>query len=242
MNVIPFPKAKGPWFEIKNKTEESVDLYLYDVIGDDWVGSDAATVVKQISAITSNQINLRINSPGGSVFDGFAIFNALHNHKATVTTYIDGLAASIASIIALAGDKVVMAENAMVMIHNPWTFSMGESKDLRKDADILDQLKESLITAYVNKTEQSREDIAAAMDNETWYSSEDAKKIGLVDEVKTGMKAAACASPELLSQLGYGKIPENLPVAETPEPVITPSTAPRSLYQRKLALLEKLNP
>jgi ATP-dependent Clp protease, protease subunit len=160
MNVIPFPKAKGPWFEIKNKTEESVDLYLYDVIGDDWVGSDAATVVKQISAITSNQINLRINSPGGSVFDGFAIFNALRNHKATVTTYIDGLAASIASIIALAGDKVVMAENAMVMIHNPWTFSMGESKDLRKDADILDQLKESLITAYVNKTEQSREDIA----------------------------------------------------------------------------------
>ena len=141
MSKIPnFPKASSPWFAVNTATEDSADLYFYDVIGDSWVGSDAATVVKEIKALKSKRLNVHISSPGGSVFDGIAIYNALTSHPSDVTVYVDGLAASIASIIALAGKKVVMAENAMFMIHNPWTWTAGNAEELRKQADTLDQI------------------------------------------------------------------------------------------------------
>lgn len=238
-NIIPFPKSAAKWFDFRNAKDESVELFIYDVVGDSWTGNDAAALVKEIANYKKKRINARINSPGGSVFDGVAIFNALKNHDGGVTTYIDGLAASIASIIALAGDRIVMADNAMMMIHNPSSFSFGEAKDLRKDADVLDQIKETLINTYVNKTGKPREDIAADMDKETWFTASEAKAYGLVTEVSEGMKMAACVHESLAEIFGFRNAPAGVITAQNLAPTNL-SVTPRSLFERKQALLEKV--
>lgn len=239
-NIIPFPKAASKWFDFRNAKDESVELYIYDVVGDSWTGSDAASLVKEIANYKKKRINTRINSPGGSVFDGVAIYNALKNHDGGVTTYVDGLAASIASIIALAGDKIVMADNAMMMIHNPSSFSYGEAKDLRKDADILDQIKETLINTYANKTNKPRETIAADMDKETWFTAAEAKEYGLVTEVTESMKMAACVDESLAEVFGFRNAPAGVIKAQNTAPTKI-SVVPRSLFERRQALLERTN-
>jgi len=231
---IPFPKGRegSKWFEIKNATEESADVYIYDVVGDPWVGLDSATVVKQLNELKTKKISLRINSPGGLVFDGMAIYNAIARHPAEVTTYIDGLAASIASVIALAGKRVVIAENAMMMIHEPWSYAVGNSAQLRKEADVLDQIRETIINVYETRTGENRDVIAKLMADETWFTAKEAVAAKLADEVTTGMKAAACFD---LSVFGYTKAPA--PAVSTPA---NSSTTPRSLLFRRQALHEKL--
>lgn len=214
--IIPFPaKREGSnWFEVKNATDESADIYMYDFIGDPWIGTDAGTVVKQLQSLKTKRINLHINSPGGLVFDGIAIYNALKAHPSEVITYIDGLAASIASVIALAGKRVVIAENAMMMIHNPAVMVYGESKALRKEADVLDQIKETIITTYASKTGASRDEIAKQMDAETWFTAAEAIAAKLADETADGMKAAASFD---LSLYGYAKAPAANTSAHLPE-------------------------
>jgi len=237
-NVIPFPKATC-WFEVRNVKDESADLFIYDVVGDSWTGNDAATLVKAVNGLKKKHINCRINSPGGSVFDGVAVYNALKNHEGGVTTYVDGLAASIASIIALAGDKVVMADNAMMMIHNPWTMAMGDSSDMRKTADVLDQIKETLINTYVAKTGKSREAVAADMEKETWFTAKEAKAYGLVTDIEGGMKIAACLNKEIAEIFGIKNAPDSVAHA-APEPsAVILSRTPRSLLERRQALNEK---
>ncbi len=237
---VTFPKAIGPWFAIKNDTAESADLYFYDVIGDSWIGSDAATVVKQINGLKTKKLNVRINSPGGSVFDGLAIFNALSRHPAEVTTYVDGLAASIASIIALAGKKVVIADNAMFMIHQPWTWASGDSTEMRKQADILDQISETLVTTYESRTGKSREEIISAMNEETWFTAKEAKAWGLVTEITDALPLAASVRNEVAVALAFKRTPEA--VVATAAPIPSPEP-PRSfsLLKRKQALLESIN-
>jgi ATP-dependent Clp protease protease subunit len=238
--IIPFPKsAAAKWFDFRNAKDESVDLFIYDVVGDSWTGNDAAALVKEIAGYKKKRINARINSPGGSVFDGVAIFNALKNHDGGVTTFIDGLAASIASIIALAGDRIVMADNAMMMIHNPSSFSFGEAKDLRKDADILDQIKETLINAYVTKTGKQRDAVASDMDKETWFTASEAKAYGLVTEVTESMKMAACVDEAIANIFGFRNAPSGVIKAQNIAPTASSAT-PRSLFERRQALLEKL--
>lgn len=234
-NVVPFPKAQK-WFEVRNETTDSADLYIYDVIGDSWVGNDAATLVGRIRDLKGKTINVRLNSPGGSVWDGVAIYNTLKNHNADVNVFIDGLAASIASIVALAGKKVVIADNAMMMIHNPWTYTAGGAADLRKTADMLDQVKETLLNTYEARTGKKRDKIAADMDSETWFTAQDAKDYGLVDEISTGQKVAACLTPEVANIFGFAKTPEKVVKAQEANP---PLTVPRSVLQRKQALAEK---
>lgn len=182
----------GPnWFEFKSLSEnaDAVDLYLYDEIGG-W-GASAAQFISALAEFKGQRVNLHIHSPGGSVFEGHAIFNALRNHPGGVTVYVDGIAASMASVIAMAGAPVKMASNAFLMIHNPWTSGVGDSEELRKQADVLDKLKESLVSIYVAKSGQPRETIAAAMDSETWLDAEEAVAFGLADEVFEGMAVAA---------------------------------------------------
>lgn len=237
---INFPASGSRWFDFRAEKADSVDLYIYDVVGDSWTGNDAAALVKEISNYKKKHVNVRINSPGGSVFDGVAIYNAIKSHEGGATTYIDGLAASIASIIALASDRVVMADNAMMMIHNPSVLSFGEAKDLRKDADTLDQIKETLINTYAAKTKKEREKIAADMDAETWFTASEALAYGLVSEISSPMKAAACVSQSVAETLGFRRAPESLfkAQAEPSAKTIFP-TVPRSLLERRLALMEK---
>lgn len=182
--------ATSNWFEFKASAESpESDLYLYGEVGG-W-GASAAEFIDALSTRKDQRINLHIHSPGGSVFEGHAIFTALKSHPGGVTTWVDGIAASMASVIAMAGAPVKMASNAFLMIHNPWSQTAGGSDEMRKQADVLDKLKESLVKIYADKSGMTPEEIGAAMDAETWFSAEEAVAFGLADEVFEGMKAAA---------------------------------------------------
>ena len=185
------------WYRIVAKDGDDdgghAEILIYDEIGRNMWGEgiDPAEFVKELAALDVATLDVRINSVGGYVFDGLAIFNALDRHPATVTTHVDGMAASIASIVALAGEEVRIAENAFMMIHNPWGCECGDAHDMRKMGEILDTLAGSLVDIYVAKTGKSEEVIRAMMDAETWFNSEEALDVGLVDEVEEAMAVAA---------------------------------------------------
>lgn len=178
------PGAKS-WYRMERQGSAE-EIYIYDGIG--MFGVEAESFIADLNAIDAQEINLRINSPGGNVFDGTAIYNALLRHPAKVHVQIDGLAASMASIIALAGDTVEMAENAFFMIHMPWSMVIGDSEDMRKEAEILDKLSESAVRTYASRSDLTEDEVRAAMKEETWYSAEDAKAAGFVDSIYSGKK------------------------------------------------------
>jgi len=153
-------------------------------------------------------IKVFINSPGGDVFAGQAIYSMLKRHKAQVHVYIDGLAASIASLIAMAGDKVVMPANTMMMIHNPWTLAVGNANDFRKLADDLDKIRDSMITAYGSRSALTTEEIKGLLDAETWLTAQECVEYGFADEVEETKELAASIDKKFLSR--YQNIPETL--------------------------------
>lgn len=173
--------ADRDWYDIKAEDDGGTEIRIYDVIG--WPFIDADNFVRDLNRVESDHITVAINSPGGDVFDGTAIFNALRNHPANITTRIDGLAASMASIIALAGDTVQMASNAYYMIHNPWTFTWGDEHELRKEADLLGRIGGTLAETYMIKTGKTAKEIQQAMDDESWYIGNEAADFGFVDEM-----------------------------------------------------------
>ena len=198
------------WYKIENKADKA-EIWIYEMIGEDfWSGGGvtAKNFQKELSAIKASQIDLHINSPGGDVFDGITIYNLIKQHPANVTTYIDGLAASIASVIALSGDKIYMAENALMMIHNPYGCICGDSLDMRDMADRLDKVRDSIAKAYISKTGKTQEEINALMDDETWMSADEAIELGFIDEVTEKMDMAACAKfIPIMSKAGFKHIP-----------------------------------
>lgn len=189
--------TKQSWYKIlaEHRSDEGAhaEILLYGEIGLDWFGEGiaAAGLVRELADLDVTTIDVRINSIGGQVFEGLAIFNALDRHPATVTTYIDGMAASIASIVALAGNEVRIAENAFMMIHNAWGIEIGDSKAMLKRAEILDTLDGGLADTYMAKTGESEKSIRAMMDEETWFNAEEALAVGLVDEISAKMEIAA---------------------------------------------------
>lgn len=182
--------------KIEAKAKERADIWLYGDIGESWSG-DSVTAkslsdeLKKLAGV--KEITLRINSPGGNVFDGLAMYNSLKKFPARIVTEIDGMALSIASIIALAGDEVRMAGNAVYMIHNPWTMAAGDAAEMRKIADQLDLVRDSLAGTYVAKTKEqsSFEQISEWMNAETWFNSEEALKAGFVDQITDPIEIAA---------------------------------------------------
>lgn len=177
------------WFNIavaEDSTE--AEISIYDSIGGYEI--NAKNFADQLKALEVDTIHLRINSPGGSVIDGTAIFNALQRHSATVITHIDGLAASMASVIAMAGDEVRMADNALLMIHNPWTMSIGDADELRKDADLLDKMRDIILSSYA-RSQYEPDELKDLMDAETWFTAKEALDAGFIDAIETGLKAAA---------------------------------------------------
>lgn len=176
----------APFYTIKAQAETShAEIHIYSEIGDSWFADtvDAKSFVEQIQGLDVQSIDVRINSPGGSVFDGNAIYNALKRHPAHVTTHIDGLAASIASIVALAGDRVVMAKNSVMMVHNAWTVAIGDADEMRAKAKVLDTLNNTLLGVYHAKTGKSEDEIRGVMSAETWFDSAAALEFGLADEI-----------------------------------------------------------
>jgi ATP-dependent Clp protease protease subunit len=179
------PIIKGRAFTVRAKANEA-EILLYDIIGQDFWSGDGVTAKKFAAQLASlgpvSRILLRINSPGGDVFDGAAIYNQLKTHGARIDVVVDGLAASAASVVAMAGEKITMAENAMMMVHNPWTIAMGDSTEMRKVADTLDKVSEAMRTSYA-RTGKKDAEIAALLDAETWLTAKDAVKEGFADEI-----------------------------------------------------------
>lgn len=174
----------------------AAEVEIYAPIGENWLG-DGMTAkrfradLKAMGDVTD--ITVRINSPGGEVFDGFAIYNALKEHPATVTVYIDGLAASIASAIAMAGDRILMGDGAMLMVHSPWTLAMGDAEDMRSVADMLDKVSVGLVDAYEARTGQPRAAVEKWMQGETWFTRDEAIASGLADGVSVEDPESAAA-------------------------------------------------
>lgn len=161
------------------------EILIYSDIGpEEWGGVSAKAVKAQLDTMQdAAEITVRINSPGGDVFDGFAIYNLLAQHPAKINVKVDGWAASAASVIAMAGDTVEMAANALMMIHNPWTMAIGDSGNMRKTADLLDQIKGSIVTTYKGKTTLADDEIAELMDAETWFDATGAVEAGFASAI-----------------------------------------------------------
>lgn len=195
------------WFQMKATSETSADIYIYDEIGM-W-GISARRFTESLIALGNiNHINLHIHSPGGEVFEGIAIYNQLKNHNATITVYIDGLAASMASVIAMVGAEVIMPTNAMLMIHKPWGVSAGDANDMRDYADLLDKVENVLIPAYMEKTGKTKEEIEAMLGEETWLTAEECVEHGFANTIIEPIKAMASLSSKRIEE--FTSMPNSL--------------------------------
>lgn len=215
-------KDKKTWYSIKNVADDTAEVMMYGDIGA--FGVSASKFRNDFNGIKAAKIDVRINSRGGEVADGVAIATAIREHSATVTTHVDGLAASIASLIACSGDKCVISKGGFMMVHNPSTFCFGNSIDLRKQADLLDKFGGSIADVYAEKTGKTKDEIKKWMDDETWFDSSEAVECGLADEVKdddedgddddddtedrAGIRAFSTKAPLLLAQ--FKNIPDRV--------------------------------
>lgn len=174
------------------RAEKSAEILIYETIGEDWFGDGmtARRFADELAALGDvSNITVRINSPGGAVFDGLAIFNTLKQHAAAVHVIVDGLAASAASIIAMAGDRITMGIGALMMIHNPWTLAIGDSADMRKAAADLDTIREGMLDAYESRTGLDRGELRQLVDAETWFSPLEAIEKGFADDMVRSKKS-----------------------------------------------------
>jgi ATP-dependent Clp protease protease subunit len=172
---------------------ETLSLLIYGPLGEG-TGEHAivaANVVQQIQDFRGNAIDIYINSPGGIVYEGLAIYNALRRHPAHKIVRIDGICASAATIVAMAGDRIVAADNATLMVHAVWHTVSGDAAEMRKEAEVLDQLTDTLVNLYVQRTGRPRAEVAGWVAEETWFTAAEALRLGLVDEIAVASRAVA---------------------------------------------------
>jgi len=188
-------QGRTDWYRITNTVSGgTATVHIYDEIG--YWGVTAAEFVAELSQVTASAIDVHLNSPGGEIFDGIAIMNALRSHPATVTTYVDSLAASIASVIAMAGDRIVMAPNSQLMIHDGSGICIGNAAEMREMADLLDRQSDNIAAVYADRAGGTVEEWRARMTAETWYSAEEAVAAGLADEVLSSRTSPDENSPQ----------------------------------------------
>ena len=219
--------------EIKNQTESAADLYFFGDINseslgewqkyypDDKAPKDVQDFLDQLDGVS--KINVHINSGGGSVFGGIAIYNILKRHDAEIIVYVEGLAASIASVIAMAGDKIIIPANAQMMIHKPSSITWGNADDMRKEADILDGCQKVILNTYMQHAKDgvTAEDINALIDAETWKNGEEWQEYFNI-EVSEKSNAAAAASDYFDK---YNHLPDKLKEKEDPQAITIDSVA-----------------
>ena len=252
---------------VKNNAGEDEkvgEILIYGpIVEDGWWDDDVTPkgFVNELRALGDiDHIHVRINSYGGHVSAGFAIYSILKQHQAEVTVYIDGFALSAASLIAMAGDTIIMPGNAMMMIHNPATRIAGDARDLRREADLLDKIRESMIAVYNDQTDLSRDKLIQMLDDETWFTAEEAFLNGFVHIVEAPIAAAASIKPGIFMVNGrefdltlYRNVPEkfknemeeknletkNIPIAGGTVPVVQqpvpPVPAPAPLQNQPTA-------
>ena len=179
-------KEKKFW-KIQNKSEKIDELSIYgDIASYSWWGDETTPKEFQSELDKLGDIStlyVYVNSPGGDVFAAQTIYSMLERHKAKKTVYVDGLVASAAVRIVMAGDTIKISNGAMFMIHNPWSVAWGEAKDFRKMADTLDKIRESIIDGYMERTALTKEELEKMMDEETWMTAKEAVEFGFADEV-----------------------------------------------------------
>jgi ATP-dependent protease ClpP protease subunit len=232
-------------FRVVNKGDEA-EIFIYDVIGEDfWTGGGvtAAKFLKAVDEAKAQTIHLRINSPGGDVFEARAIVSAMQRSSARFVAHVDALAASAASVIAVAADEVLMAPGSMLMIHNAWTLQMGDKNAMLETASLLEKIDGTIADQYAAKTGMKREDIAALMDAETWLTPEEAVSQKFAD----GIEEKAVKAKNAWNLGAYAKAPE---IAEesaeiAPEPAENPSESTenhaeqlRAARERELRLID----
>lgn len=177
------------WYKIKNNASETSDVYLFNDIGT--FGITAQSFIDEIKEYDNKELNIHINSLGGEVFEGMAIYSIIQRRKAKTTVYIEGIAASIASVIALAADEVIMSENSLLMIHNAWGGTQGDARDMRKQADVLDKITNEIAEVYVKKTKIPYDKVIEMMNEETWLTAKEAVALGFVNSISEPIKVAA---------------------------------------------------
>lgn len=238
------PKASAgdkSWFRMKASGDKTADIYIYDEIG--YWGVTARQFASSMKALGDlDHINLHIHSPGGDVFDGIAIYNLLNSHTASKTVYIDGLAASMASVIAMVGNPIIMPENAMMMIHKPWGITGGDANDMRDYADLLDKVEAVLIPSYAKKTGKPPDELALMLGEETWMTAQECLEHGFADQISTAVQAMARINSKRIEE--FDAMPNALknmitkPKATTQAPA-NPQPAPAPVAVTEPAALDE---
>lgn len=209
------PTAKGSWYSIKNQADKAT-IRIYEEIG--YWGVSASDFAADLDAITAPEIEVQISSPGGDVFDGVAIYNTLRAHPATITTRVDGLAASAASIIVQAGDRRVMLSASQMMIHNAWGLTVGSADDMRDAADVLERQNEVLAGIYAARSGRDAAEFKKLMSAETWLTDQGAVDAGLADEVIDTPQAALRVPQSLFVAKAMASLPEDKKIISAVEP------------------------
>ena len=198
------------WYKIQASTSAdtapaSADVYIYEQIGIDWWGDGigAKQLTAELASLDVEMIRVHLNSPGGLAWEGTTIQNALRAHPARIEVIVDGIAASSASVVAMAGDKITMNRGSQLMVHDPWSYAVGPAKDLRQAADVLDSLADSLADVYAARAGADRAHWRAAMAAETWYTAEEAVAAGLADEWVDAAGESDAVARFDMSRFGY---------------------------------------
>jgi len=228
------------WYEIKAKGSKAAEINIYGDIGDSWWGESitAKSFVTDLAALDVETLTVRINSYGGSVSDGIAIYNAIKRHKASTTVAIDGVAVSIASLIAMAGDTVEMADNALMMIHAPWASTSGNAADLREAADVLDKYATAMSSSYVDKTGKTVEAVMGWLTDgiDHWFTASEAKAEGLVSTVTAALPVSAQFNLNRFKTIpAAAGIFTQPPTKENPMPTSTAPEAPAATENQSAA-------
>jgi ATP-dependent Clp protease protease subunit len=229
------PNKRGFWSRV-SADGKTGDVWVYEEIGAGWMGGlsakDFADTVKGLGNVTT--INVYVNSPGGSVFDGQSMYSVLNRHAARIVMHVDGLAASIASLLVMAGDEIRISAGGMVMIHPPWTVAAGNAENLRETAEVLDKIDSQLVNIYSERTGNTPELVTEWMRAETWMTADEAVENGFADEKTAELKVAACAFD--LKAFGYRRIPAVPSVepaaATVREPTLREQTIDRMNWMR----------
>lgn len=213
--VAKLREGRTDWYRITNRTD-GADVYIYDEIG--YFGTTAKDFVKDLNDIDRDRINLHLNTPGGEVFDGFAIYNALRAHRAEITVYVDALAASIGSVIAMAGDHRIVARQSQMMIHDGMGVCVGNAADMAEMIQMLDRVSDDIAAVYAERAGGTPKSWRDKMRAETWYSAKEAVDAGLADEVSGNSSAQNSWDLSIFGYAGRGNAPAP-EINHEPEPI-----------------------
>ena len=204
------------WYNLKAAADKTPVLSIFDDIGA--YGVSAKSFLNDLRTVTTDEVDVEINSPGGDVFAGLAIYNGLRASGKKINVKVLGLAASAASLVAMAGDTIEMPENAFMMIHNPWGFAMGGADEMRNTADVLDKISTGLVSTYAKRTGKTDQEITALLDAETWMTAQEAVDAGFATSVTPALAVKASYSED--------RLPENVRLAFKAQAPTTDGSVP----------------